>query len=189
MLIMQLIIDLPPRDEQIAFNRRRWEEICDDPDLARLPGRIETNAHGTILMSPPPAGDHSHRTLQVQILLRDHLGGIPLPECPISTLDGVRAVDVGWYSEERFATVEGQPAFETAPEICVEVLSPGNTGSEMRQKKKLYFEAGAEEVWFCGPGGELSFFLKNDPEKASPESTTCPGFPNKLARTPQSPNC
>lgn len=177
---MQLIIDLPPRDEQIAFNRRRWEEVCADPELARLPGRIETNAHGQILMSPPLAGNHSHRTLQIQFLIRDSLGGIPLPECPVSTLDGVRAADVGWYSEERFAKVEGQPAFEIAPEICVEVLSPSNTDSEMREKKKLYFEAGAEEVWFCDTEGRLVFFSQADPDVASPGSALCPSFPPAL---------
>lgn len=87
--------------------------------------RIETNALGQILMGPPPAGDHSHRTLRIQKRRTELIGGLALPECPVSTIDGVRGADVGWYSEERFAQVEGQLVFETAPEICVEVLSPG----------------------------------------------------------------
>lgn len=59
---MQPLIDLPPRAEQIAFNRRRWAEILDDPDLANLPGKVECNAFGTILMMPPASGDHSRLT-------------------------------------------------------------------------------------------------------------------------------
>ncbi len=175
---MQLVIDLPSREEQLAFNRRRWEELCADPELAKLPGRIETNAHGQILMSPPPAGSHSHRAGRVLIELQKRLGGVLLPECPVSTLDGVRAADVGWYSEERFAEVEGQIAFERAPEICVEVLSPSNTASEMREKRKLYFEAGASEVWLCHEDGRLEFFTA--PDTTVETSALCPGFPPTL---------
>jgi Uma2 family endonuclease len=175
---MQRVIDLPPREEQIAFNRRRWQELCADPDLARLPGRIETNAHGQILMSPPPGAPHSYAVRRIQRRLEDLLGGLALPECPISTVDGVRAADVGWYSDQRFARVDGQLVFELAPEICVEVFSRSNTESEMREKRKLYFEAGAEEVWFCREDGRMEFFT--GPETPAPTSSFCPGFPREI---------
>jgi hypothetical protein len=32
---------------------------------------------------------------------------------------------------------------ERAPEICVEIISPSNTESEIQEKQALYFEAGA----------------------------------------------
>ncbi len=175
---MQLVIDLPPREEQIAFNRRRWQELCADPGLARLPGRIETNAHGQILMSPPPGAPHSHAVRRIQRRLEALLGGLALPECPISTVDGVRAADVGWYSDERFARADGQLVFELAPEICVEVLSPSNTASEMREKRKLYFEAGAEEVWFCREDGSMEFFT--GPDTIAQTSSFCPRFPTGI---------
>ena len=59
-------------------------------------------------------------------MLQKLLGRQPLSECPISTIDGVQAIDVGWYTGERFRQVRHQQAFERAPEICVEVISPGN---------------------------------------------------------------
>ena len=172
---MQLVIDLPPRDEQIAYNRRRWQELCNDPQLAQWPGKIETNAHGNILMSPPPSGIHSSRQGEITFLLRQMLGGRALPECPVSTIDGVRSADVGWYSETRFAEVDGQTAFERAPEICVEILSPANTRSEMREKRKLYFEAGAREVWTCDLDGTMAFHTTAD--HIAPSSAICPNFP------------
>src|SRR5690606_1267299 len=153
---MLLVIELPQREQQLAINRRRWEEVCADPALAQMPGRIETNAHGQILMSPPPSGIHAHRQRNIARSLEDLLGGLALSECPISTVDGVRAADVGWYSEARFAQVQGQIAFELAPEICVEVLSPSNTPAEMAAKKQLYFEAGAAEVWLCAEEGAMT---------------------------------
>jgi Uma2 family endonuclease len=175
---MQLVIELPPRDEQIAFNRKRWKELCADPLVTKWPGRVETNAHGNILMSPPPSGIHSSRQGEITFLLRQMLGGHALPECPISTIDGVRSADVGWYSETRFAEVDGQTAFERAPEICVEILSPSNTRSEMREKCKLYFEAGATEVWFCNTDGSITFHSSLD--HLVPFSLLCPDFPSRI---------
>lgn len=171
---MQLLIELPSRAEQIAFNRRRWEEICRDPQLSKLPGRIESNAFGKVVMMPPAAGEHSYRQGEIAFRLRKHLGGLALPECPISTIDGVRAADVGWYSEERFERVRGQIAFEIAPEICVEVLSPDNSEGEMAAKRNLYFEAGAVEVWFCELDGRMRFF---DGGGEIAQSALCAGFP------------
>ena len=171
---MQLLIELPSREEQIAFNRKRWEEICRDPRLVDLPGKVESNAFGNVIMMPPAAGDHSHRTLKIQVALHSRIGGLALPECPISTIDGVRAADVGWYSDERFERVRGQIAFEIAPEICVEVVSPDNTPAEMAAKRNLYLEAGAVEVWLCEKDGRMRYYDASG-EQAS--SALCPDFP------------
>lgn len=177
---MQLILELPPREEQLAFNRRRWDEVLGDPGLRDTRRRIETNAHGQILMSPPPAGNHSDRVLRIQLKLFNLLGGKPLPECPVSTIGGVRAPDVGWYSDARYVSVEGQTAFETAPEICVEVLSPDNTPAEMREKRALYFDAGAREFWTCDRDHRMVFHLADDPDREQTASALCPDFPREV---------
>jgi hypothetical protein len=36
-------------------------------------------------------------------------------------------------------------------------LSPSNTEAEIQEKAKLYFDAGANEVWLCAPDGGISF--------------------------------
>ena len=177
---MKLVIDLPPREELLIRNRMRWAEVLADPTLADLPFRVETNCYGTLLMTPAPSGHHSSRQGEIAFQLRSLLGGHTLPECPISTLDGVRATDVGWYSHERFALVKGQIAFETAPEICVEVLSPSNTDSEMANKKQLYFEAGAEEVWYCRADGKMEFYGRETTDAPVTHSTLCPNFPSEI---------
>jgi hypothetical protein len=48
--------------------------------------------------------------------------------------------------------------FERAPEICVEIVSPSNSRSEITEKRALYFDAGAAEVWVCALYGSISFF-------------------------------
>ena len=37
---------------------RRWAELLADAELAKFEGRIETDRHGHIIMSPPPAPSH-----------------------------------------------------------------------------------------------------------------------------------
>ena len=97
-----------------------------------------------------------------------------LTECPISTADGVKAADVAWASPERLRELGELPCFPRAPEICVEVISPGNTDAEIREKTALYFDAGASEVWLCAPTGVMTFLAPTGP---LPASLLCPGFP------------
>ena len=61
-----------------------------------------------------------------------------------------------WMSAGYFRELEAKEplVLERAPEICVEVLSPSNSKPEMEEKRALYFEAGAQEVWICGLDGK-----------------------------------
>lgn len=177
---MKLVIELPPREELLTQNRLRWAQVVADHTLANLPFRVETNRDGVLLMTPPPSGDHSDRQSQILIRLNQELSGKVLAECPVSTIDGVRAADVGWYSVERFAQVKGQIAFDVAPEICVEVISPSNSDSEMAGKKQLYFEAGAEEVWYCREDGRMEFYRKSNPDVFMSQSSLCQHFPVRI---------
>ena len=173
---MLLTIEIPPRWQQMLFNRNRWDEIIADQSIADLPYRVETNCYGQLLMSPPASGGHSSRQGDIAYTLRRKLGGSSLPECPISTLDGVKVADVGWYSDSRFEQVANQNVFEIAPEICIEVLSPSNSELEMRTKRHLYFEAGAEEVWLCDISGKIRYFSKSSPDQELSISPVCPKF-------------
>ncbi len=162
------------------FNLERWTEIMANEELARFQGKVESYRHGQILMMPPASGVHSTRQSRIFRIFLEQLGGEPLAECPVSTMNGVRAVDVGWYSHERFAEVRDQMVFQRAPEVCVEVRSPSNTDREMNEKKVLYFEAGAEEVWMCSEEGDMEFFGKSDPGHRLERSTISPDFPLRI---------
>lgn len=61
----------------------------------------------------------------------------------------------------------------------MEVLTPSNTEAEIKEKKSLYFDAGAEEVWLCSQNGEMSFFHRGAPKPAR-TSKLCPEFPKKI---------
>jgi Uma2 family endonuclease len=176
--------DLPNLDEiedQTAFNLAVWEKLLADEFLATLPHRIETNRFGQIIMMPPPGPDHGEEQFQIGFLIHQALPhGRVITECPISTSDGVKAADVAWISGERKQRQRKRKVFfDLAPEICVEIFSPDNTRREMQAKRALYFEAGAEEVWFCHLDGRMEFFCKDAPTEAV-ASRLCPQFPRRI---------
>ena len=92
----------------------------------------------------------------------------------VQTSDGTKEPDTVWVSRERRRRHRGKISYPEAPEICVEVLSPGNSRREINEKKKLYLQAGAQEVWTCGRDGTMKFF---DADGPLPASRLCPGFP------------
>jgi Uma2 family endonuclease len=131
----------------------RWAELCNDPLLRNLPGKIELNAYGVIEMSPA-SNRHARQQAALAIALGQQLPlGEALVECSIATSDGVRVPDVAWASKEFLARHGDITPFPAAPEICVEVRSPSNTDEEMALKTRLYLEAGAAEVWIVSEAG------------------------------------
>jgi len=175
-----LTLELPPQKAQTEYNLRRWAELLADRELAKVEGRIETDRHGHIIMSPPPAPSHGSYQSEIAYLLRTSLRkGRVLTECPISTADGVKAADVAWASPQKMKELSGQVCFPSAPEICVEVISPSNTKAEIAEKMSLYFDAGAQEVWLCDDDGTMSFFVGGG-ERPVSISKICPKFPKQV---------
>ena len=175
-----LTIALRAQPAQTAFNLRRWGELLADPELARVEGRIETDRHGHILMSPPPAPSHGSIQARIAALLDQLMThGRVLTECPISTADGVRAADVAWASAACLRDLGNRACFPRAPELCVEVLSPGNTEAEIREKAALYFDAGAREVWLCDTNGRMKC-LASTKGRPLRQSRLCPKFPRQV---------
>src|SRR5271169_6232373 len=132
---MPLTIQLHPSENQTAFNLKRWRQLLADPELARLPYRVETDRHGHVLMSPPPTPAHGKKQNRIGTLLEQLLPhGHVVTECPVSTPDGVKAVDVAWLSPERGQDVDNERCLTQAPEICVEILSRSNTPFEIEER-------------------------------------------------------
>lgn len=163
-----------------AFNVAVWDKLSADPAIAALDFRIETDRHGQMIMSPPSAPSHGSRQSEISYRLRsiiDH--GRVVSECPVSTSEGVKAIDVAWCSTAIWERFKTQSCFLECPEICVEICSPSNTRSELEEKKRLYFAAGAREVWFCERDGSMRFFLAPESEPVT-GSALVPEFPSRI---------
>ena len=165
---------------QFARNLARWQELLTDRELARIPHRIETDRLGRIIMTPPPFFEHVWRISRIIELLHEYLPiGKTLSETPISTADGVKVMDVAWLGSDYAKLLEQQRPLilERAPQICIEVMSPSNTLEEMAEKRALYFEVGAREVWLCELDGRLSFYCGGD---LCEGSELCNRFPKQI---------
>jgi len=145
----------------------RWAEMVNDPSLRDLPYKIELNAWGKIEMSP---ASNRHARLQGKIALelgRQLPDGEVLTECPILTDIGVRVPDVAWASSQFIAMHGETTPYPTAPEICVEIVSPSNSDSEMAEKTRAYLSAGAVEVWLVPEVGSVRYFDASGERRSS----------------------
>ncbi len=135
----------------------QWQDVLADKSLQDLPYKIELNEYGHIEMSPA-SFTHSRIQGKLTTLLSNQLGGEVFTELAIITDKGVKVPDVAWGSNDYFQCHKNDLAATSAPEICVEIISPSNSQKEMRAKIKLYLKAGAEEVWLVNEQGSVQFF-------------------------------
>ena len=177
---MPLTFKLREPSIQQVVNRRRWEELIEGGDWG-IPEihRVETDRHGRLVVHRPLTAQHG--ALQSEVVTRLHQlspEGVSVTVCPVSTSDGVKLVDASWMSRERYEPMRDCEIFETAPEICIEILSPSNTRAEMEERRDLYFEIGCLEFWTVGATGKVRFFGAGGMELDGSE--LCPGFPGQI---------
>ena len=127
-------------------------------DLERLPDvegvRYEI-LDGELHVSRQPSWHHQYATNKVAVALdtwSDATGnGVTLPAPGVIFAPDDDAVpDVVWISRERLATLQDEAGhLRGAPELVVEVLSPGavNERRDRELKLQLYSRQGAEEYW------------------------------------------
>ena len=68
--------------------------------------------------------------------------------------DVVRAADAAFISDARYAQVKSASYLDVAPELVVEVMSPADTWSEVKEKLRDYFAAGVLLAWIVDPATE-----------------------------------
>jgi len=168
---------MPTTTTPAEEHQERWHTIVDDPLLSELPYKVETNRRGQIVLSP----HKNHHSRQQKLILKrlDSLlqPGEAFPEWALATSEGVKVPDVIWASDSRLDEMEetGDPA-TLAPELCVEIMSESNDWEEMDEKRRLYREAGAEEVWVVGADGSVRFFGDDELDR----SELAPDFPSSM---------
>jgi len=136
----------------------KWQELMNNPFFRDIPYKVELNKYGTILMSP---ASNRHGILQYKIgreIETAKKNGVVIVECSVFTSEGIRVADVAWASDEFFAEFSDKTPYPKAPEICVEVISPGNSQAEIEEKIRLYLEKGALEVWIVSERHQINFF-------------------------------
>lgn len=154
-----------------------WQEVVERPELKDLPFKIELNELGEIVMNPVKL-KHSFFQSRISNLMQSMRGdGMTLVECAVKTSRGTKCADVAWASLDVLLEIVGKTEAHIAPEVCVEVLSTSNSDFEIREKRGLYFERGAVEVWACDEYGTMRFFDSNGKIE---RSQMFPDFPQKV---------
>ena len=156
------LIESPLSREELAV---RYRALCDDPCFANVPGKIEIDVWGRVMMTPPPAYRHGLVQARLVQMLGALAGGQVGVETPIATSAGLFAADITWASNPFVGAHGREVALQQAPELCIEVVSPSNSRQELTEKRDAYLGSGAKEVWivypksrrceFFGPQGQL----------------------------------
>lgn len=154
-----------------------WLDVCSDKKLQDLPYKIELNRAGQIVMSPTRNWRGYFASKIARLLAELMSGDETLVECAVETEDATKVADAVWASDERFQIIKDEASCSVAPEICVEVRSPGNSDQELARKLHLYLAAGAKEFWLCDREGRIEFF---DSAGKITRSVLCPKFPLQL---------
>jgi len=143
---MQELLEKPLSGEELGA---RYRALCEDPCYANIPGKIELDVWGRMLMSPASS---YHTALQAELVTRlKVLGGRVFVEAGVVTDAGILVPDVSWASDD-FMRLHGfETPYQRAHDICIEVVSPSNSRKEIREKIAAYIAAGAMEVWLVYP--------------------------------------
>lgn len=151
------VIDAPLSREELAV---RYRSLCDDPRFENLPGKIELDSWGRILMSPAST---YHALVQGRLCRKlAVLGGESFVEASVVTPIGLFVPDVVWASTDFMRAHGHETPLGRAPEVCVEVASPGNSAKELREKVDAYLTLGAVEAWIVYPESKRFEFFTMD---------------------------
>jgi Uma2 family endonuclease len=131
-------------------------------ELLKLPrGRFRYElVKGELKQMSPTGDEHGSVTMELAVALyqyvkHNNLGRVYAAETGFkleSNPDTVRAPDIAFVSMERVQAAGKIQGYRGgAPDLAVEVLSPGNTKREMAEKIEEYFAAGARLVWVVNP--------------------------------------
>lgn len=151
----------------------KWQELLNNPFFKDISYKVELNKYGTILMSPASNRRGIVQNKVARGIENEKQSGVVIIECSVLTSEGVKVADVAWASEEFIAEFGEITPFPNAPEICVEVVSPGNGKAEIEEKIRLYLEKGAQEVWLVTEYTQVSFYTHTGKIK---KSKTALGF-------------
>src|SRR5207302_6077976 len=129
---MQELIEKPLSSEELAV---RYRALCDDPCFANVPGKIELDVWGRVLMSPP-SSYHGLVQSRLDHKLRSVLGGEVITEAPIVTPAGLFLADLAWLSPAYISAHGIESPLRRAPDICIQVVAPANSGQALNEKSQ-----------------------------------------------------
>lgn len=111
--------------------------------------------HGQLIMSPSPNWLHQGIIVELSGQIRSFIRGKKIGKLRVAPMDvflGPHVVqpDVLFVSEKNSSRISMQ-GVRGAPDLVVEVLSPGTTRLDKKVKRNIYQKYGVREIWFVHP--------------------------------------
>ncbi len=138
--------------------------------------RIELIKGKILKMAPAPNRKHQRISLLLERAIDQFLAQMPC-ELYHAPFDVRLPLPLNKQSSERFDTVVqpdivvvcdtsklDEQGCNGAPELIIEILSPGNTQREMKDKFELYEAAGVQEYWLVDPIRETTILYHRNAE-------------------------
>ena len=127
-------------------------------DYIRLPedGKRYEIMNGILLMSPSPTWSHQHAAFEIASYLRAHIKTTGLGEVIVAPFDVKIAPDIVVQPDvmvvfrEHFYRIT-ENYLNGAPDLAVEVASPGTATYDRNHKYQAYAAAGVPEYWIVDP--------------------------------------
>jgi Uma2 family endonuclease len=143
-----------PADHIPGPQQGRWTY----DDYAALPndGHRYEIVDGVLYMSPAPSRDHQNTVLEIASYLRTHVKLTGIGQIYIAPFDvqlGFRTIvqpDVMVVLNAHLDRVT-ESRIIGAPDLVVEVSSPGTVGHDRTRKYEVYAQAGVQEYWIADP--------------------------------------
>jgi len=141
-----------------------WAELAQDE---HSPDHYELTEYGELVLSPRAETNHQRLSAIIAGQLSQQLGGeAPCAVAVLTTTAGLRVPDVVWMPQTRWDQLPRNAVLQ-APELVVEVLSPGNRKPEMQHKIQGYLGSGVKEVVVIGLTGTIEYIR---PDGVHPKS-------------------
>ncbi len=163
---------------------------------ANIPDKRTELVRGVLVVREPSGGRHGSVTMNLALRLGYHVEregagqvfaaetGFTLARRP----DTVRAPDIAFVRRERLPNPIPVGFPEFAPDLVVEVLSPGDRPGEVLAKVGDWLEAGARLVWVIDPERRIARVYRHDgtetiltSDDALDGEEVLPGFSCQLA--------
>ena len=105
--------------------------------------------------------------------------------------DTVRGADVAFVSNERYSKRSQESGFlDVAPDLVVEIMSPDDRWSEVKQKLREYFSVGVKVVWVADPADRTVYAYRSltdvreftEADTLTGDEDVLPGFSMPVAK-------
>ena len=135
-----------------------------------ISGKRTELVRGVLVVREPPGWLHGRVAMELARQIANHvaahrLGAVLTAETGFTLArrpDTVRAPDVAFVRGERVPDPEPRGFAELAPDLAVEVLSPGDRPGEVLAKVADWLTAGTRLVWVVDPERRLARVYRHD---------------------------